>query len=99
MNYSMDWDSNGEADYDEPTELDLVYEMLHTAQAERDALIIERNALKAFAEWIATWVNSPAGAFSTDALDGLFGMTRDRLARLATPPLSSEIAPSQTNGK
>ena len=67
--------SNMSFDHDEPTELDLVYEMLHKVEA-------ERNDLRTFAEWVETWISSPVGAFSVHALDGLFGMTRDRLAAL-----------------
>lgn len=33
-------------------------------------------------DWISTWVNQPVGAFSVAALDGLFGMARDRIASL-----------------
>lgn len=39
-----------------------------------------------FARWVDTWVSNPAASYSTAALDGLFGMTRDRLASLPLPP-------------
>jgi hypothetical protein len=41
-----------------------------------------REALDALA-WVETWVSNPVGSYSVQALDGLFAMTRDRLAALA----------------
>lgn len=43
---------------------------------------IER--LREFASWVDTWVSNPVGSYSVYALDGLFAMTRDRLAALVT---------------
>lgn len=43
-------------------------------------LIAAAPALLDFAKWVETWVSNPASSYSTDALDGLFGMARDRLA-------------------
>lgn len=42
----------------------------------------EVQQLRVFANWIDTWISNPARAYSHDALEGLFGMTRDRLAEL-----------------
>jgi hypothetical protein len=39
--------------------------------------------LRDFAMWVDTWVSNPAASYSTAALDGLFGMTRDRIAALS----------------
>lgn len=39
--------------------------------------------LRDFARWVDTWVSNPAASYSSAALDGLFGMTRDRIAALA----------------
>lgn len=45
----------------------------------------ELNKLRDFVKWIDTWVSNPASSYSTDALQGLFGMTRDRIALLSQP--------------
>lgn len=42
----------------------------------------EMERLRDFARWVDTWVSNPVGSYSVSALDGLFGMTRDRLAAL-----------------
>ena len=34
-------------------------------------------------KWVETWVNNPVGAYSVQALDGLFSMTRERIAALS----------------
>lgn len=39
--------------------------------------------LRDFVAWVDTWVSNPAASYSTSALDGLFGMTRDRIAALS----------------
>lgn len=44
--------------------------------------LLELNKLRDFAKWIDTWVSNSASSYSTAALDGLFGMARDRLALL-----------------
>lgn len=36
-----------------------------------------------FVSWVDSWVSNPAGSYSTAALDGLFGMTRDKIAALS----------------
>lgn len=33
-------------------------------------------------QWVETWVSNPVGSYSVHALDGLFGMTRDKIAAL-----------------
>lgn len=38
--------------------------------------------LEDFASWIETWTANPISAYSVFAIDGLFGMTRDRIAAL-----------------
>lgn len=30
--------------------------------------------------WVETWINNPVTSYSVHALDGLFGMTRDKIA-------------------
>jgi hypothetical protein len=47
-----------------------------------DAAADEITRLREFAAWVDTWVSNPAGAYSTDALNGLFGMARDKIAAL-----------------
>ena len=41
--------------------------------------ISEIARLRVFAGWVDTWISNPARSYSHDALEGLFGMTRDRL--------------------
>jgi len=41
---------------------------------------IER--LRAFVGWIDSWVSNPVGSYSVSALDGLFGLTRDKIEAL-----------------
>ena len=48
-----------------------------------DAGAKEIERLREFVSWVDTWVSNPASAYSTDALNGLFGMTRDKIAALA----------------
>lgn len=43
----------------------------------------ELEKLHDFALWIDTWISNPAASYSNAALDGLFGMARDRMAALA----------------
>lgn len=42
----------------------------------------EINNLRQFIDWIDSWVSNPVGSYSVSALDGLFGMTRDKIAAL-----------------
>lgn len=42
----------------------------------------EKTALVGFVNWIETWATGCASAYSLHAIDGLFGMTRDRIAAL-----------------
>ncbi|MDI3563523.1 hypothetical protein [Bradyrhizobium sp. Arg816] len=65
--------------------------LITAAVKERDELFEEVLRLEALVEkqrscidWISTWVSQPAGNFSVYALDGLFGMARDRIASLAS---------------
>lgn len=44
---------------------------------EKDA---EIRVLRDFVDWVETWTSSPIGSFSVSGLDGLFGMTRDKIA-------------------
>lgn len=39
-------------------------------------------ALIDFMRWVDSWVSNPVGSYSVDALDGLFGMTRDRIEHI-----------------
>jgi hypothetical protein len=34
-------------------------------------------------DWVESWVHNPVGSYSVAALDGLFAMTRDRIAELS----------------
>jgi hypothetical protein len=45
--------------------------------------------LENFASWVETWVSNPVGAYSVSAIDGLFGMARDKLAEFR-----AEVAPA-----
>jgi len=45
----------------------------------------ELERLREFVGWIDTWISNPARAYSHDALEGLFGMTRDKIAVLVPP--------------
>lgn len=51
----------------------------------RERALREAAALRDFADWVDTWVSNPAGSYSVYALDGLFGMARDRLALIPAP--------------
>jgi hypothetical protein len=51
------------------------------ARHEREA---EIERLREFVSWVDAWVSNPVRAYSVSALDGLFGMTRDRIAALTT---------------
>lgn len=47
--------------------------------------------LRDFVGWVESWVSNPVGAYSVSALDGLFGMTRDKIAALhSSMPLPSD---------
>ena len=46
----------------------------------------EKERLQEFVNWVDSWVSNPVGSYSVSALDGLFGMTRDRIAKLARYP-------------
>lgn len=39
---------------------------------------------QAVIDWIDSWVSNPVGSYSVSALDGLFGMTRDKIATLSS---------------
>jgi hypothetical protein len=43
------------------------------------------DALVDFMRWVDSWVSHPVGSYSVAALDGLFGMTRDKIAALNRP--------------
>ena len=44
---------------------------------------VENERLREFVGWIDSWVSNPVGSYSVAALDGIFGMTRDRIAKLS----------------
>lgn len=48
---------------------------LAAAQAERDRAV-------AALDYVDSWVSNPVGAYSVGALDGLFGLTRDKIAAI-----------------
>lgn len=50
------------------------------------AALIERQA--EVIRWVEAWVTNPVGAYSVSALDGLFGMTRDKIAALKSGALA-----------
>lgn len=55
------------------------------------ALRAERDRLKGVINFVESWVSNPMGAYSVSALDGLFGMTRDKIAALPiTQPTIAE---------
>ena len=41
---------------------------------------IER--LRDFVSWVDIWVSNPVGSYSVHSLDGLFGITRDKIEAL-----------------
>lgn len=47
-----------------------------------DRLESENTRLRELVAWVDSWVSNPVGAYSVAALDGLFGMTRDKIAAL-----------------
>ena len=47
-----------------------------------DELEAENERLREFSTWVDTWVSNPVTSYSVNALDVLFGMTRDKLAAL-----------------
>lgn len=60
----------------------------------------EIKRLRAFVDWVDSWVSNPVTSYSVYALDGLFGLTRHKLAAL-TPAQPSPIATagSKTHGE
>lgn len=42
----------------------------------------DKARLREVINWVDSWVSQPVGAYSVHALDGLFGMTRDKIAAL-----------------
>jgi len=46
----------------------------------------EIDRLREFVGWVDAWTSNEVGSYSIYALDGLFGMTRDRIAALQTTP-------------
>lgn len=55
-----------------------------------NADLLELARLREFVGWVDSWVSNPVGAYSVSALDGLFGMTRDKIASLALSSNKSE---------
>ncbi|SDQ98419.1 hypothetical protein SAMN05519103_00306 [Rhizobiales bacterium GAS113] len=47
----------------------------------------EVERLREALSFVETWICNPAGSYSVAALDGLFGMTRDRIAAASAPLL------------
>lgn len=43
----------------------------------------ENDNLREFIGWVDCWISNPVGSYSVAALDGLFKMTRDKIAALA----------------
>ena len=42
-------------------------------------------------DWVESWVSHPVGAYSVSALDGLFGMTRDKIAAISRSPQEGAV--------
>jgi hypothetical protein len=42
----------------------------------------EITRLRTFVGWVDSWVSNPVGSYSTVGLEGLFALTRDKLAEL-----------------
>lgn len=67
---------------------DRVFSMSYKSACKEAADEIERlraqlaSATKAL-DWVESWVHNPVGSYSVAALDGLFAMTRDRIAELS----------------
>lgn len=68
--------------HDPHTEVDLPVSLVRACADRIAALEAERDRLREFAAWVDTWVSNPVGAYSVSALDGLFGMARDRLGAI-----------------
>lgn len=49
------------------------------AVAEKNEIIRRQ---KDVIDWVESWISNPVGSYSVAALDGLFAMTRDRIAEL-----------------
>jgi hypothetical protein len=45
----------------------------------------ELRRLREFVGWVDSWVSRPVGSYSIHAIDGLFGMTRDKIEALRRP--------------
>ena len=61
--------------------------------------VIERQ--KRVIDWVESWVSHPVGSYSVLALDGLFGMTRDKIAAQTAAYRTDDGAPKpegETNG-
>ena len=60
-----------------------VWKILPEAADEIERLRNQLGKARDFANWVDSWVSQPAGSYSVYALDGLFGMTRDKIAALS----------------
>lgn len=67
--------------------------IIETAQEHAD----ENLRLRACLGWVESWVSHPVGSYSVSALDGLFGMTRDKIAALRAYQ-QSQPSPTTPNG-
>lgn len=74
-----------------------IVERLHTKhvygafeiEQQRQEAANEIARLRFFVEWVDSIVSNPVSSYSVHALDGLFGMTRDRIAALSNGPRPS----------
>jgi len=64
-----------------------------------DELEAENERLREFSAWVDTWVSNPVTSYSVCALDGLFGMTRDKLATLAAQPPAALVEVKQATSE
>ena len=55
---------------------------IHRSQARAAIEATEVERLQDFADWVDTWVSNPVSSYSVSALDGLFAVTRHKLAVL-----------------
>lgn len=52
-------------------------------EQQRQEAASEIDRLRFFVDWVDSIVSNPVSSYSTAALDGLFGLTRDRIKALS----------------
>ena len=64
----------------------ITYPSISSAEEVRNVmaeLVVALRETSSLVGWVETWASNPAASYSTAALDGLFGMTRDKIAALS----------------